>query len=142
MACCDIVVAEAGTRFGFTEVRLGLVPAVISPFVMRRLGPARARRWFVTGELFGAEEARRIGLVDEVAAPDAIDGVVDGVVKAVLRAGPRAVDAAKRLVRDVEAADPVAVHARTAALIASLRVSAEGQEGLRAFLEKREPRWP
>lgn len=142
VACCDVVVAEQGARFGFTEVRLGLVPAVISPFVLRRLGPARARRWFVTGELFGADEARRIGLADEVAPAAQLDAVIDGIVKAVLRAGPRAVDAAKLLVREVEAADPEAVHERTAALIASLRVGAEGQEGLRAFLEKREPRWP
>jgi len=142
VAACDLVVTIDSVKFAFSEVRLGVVPAVISPFVLRRLGPARARRWFVTGELFGADEGRRIGLVDEVAPAEQLDAVIEGITKAVLRAGPRAVDAAKRLVREVEAADSEAVHERTAALIASLRVGAEGQEGLRAFLEKREPRWP
>jgi methylglutaconyl-CoA hydratase len=139
-ACCDVVVAETGTKFGFTEVRLGLVPAVISPFVMRRIGPARARRYFLTGELFGAEEALRIGLADEVAPHEGAEAVVERVVAAILRAGPRAVAAAKRLVRVVEA-DLGAASEYAADTIATLRVQPEAQEGMKAFLEKRDPAW-
>jgi methylglutaconyl-CoA hydratase len=139
-ACCDVVVAETGTKFGFTEVRLGLVPAVISPFVMRRIGAARARRYFLTGELFGAEEAQRIGLADEVTPGGGADAVIERVVASVLRAGPLAVATAKRLVRVVET-DLEAAHEYAADTIATLRVQPEAQEGMRSFLEKRDPTW-
>ena len=128
VACSDIVIASAQTVFGFTEVRLGIVPAVISPFVLPRIG-AHARRYVLTGERFGADVALRIGLVSEVADGD-LDGRVDAVVAHLLAGGPEAVRAAKELVRD-----------RPAGQAAARRTSAEGQDGLRAFLEKRSPAW-
>lgn len=132
VACADVVVATPDATFGFSEVRLGIIPAVISPFVLRRIGSA-ARRYFLTGERFGAEAALRIGLVDEIA--DDVDAAVDAVVGAVLAGGPQAVEEAKRLVRE----RPAGI--RTAEIAAARRTSPEGQEGLRAFLEKRPPSW-
>jgi methylglutaconyl-CoA hydratase len=133
VACADVAVAAPDAVFGFTEVRLGIVPAVISPFVLRKIGPGAARRYFLTGERFDARAAQRIGLVHEVA--DRPEFVVDEVVAAVLEAGPEAARAAKRLVRDAPRGRA------TAELAAKLRTSDEGQEGLRAFLARREPRW-
>jgi methylglutaconyl-CoA hydratase len=133
VACSDIVVADSGTIFGFTEVRLGIIPAVISPFVLPRIG-AHARRYFLTGERFGAEVALRIGLVSEVVEGD-LDERVDAVVSGLLAGGPQAVRAAKQLIRDRPRGD------EAAALAAARRTSAEGQDGLRAFLEKRTPAW-
>jgi methylglutaconyl-CoA hydratase len=129
VACADIVVAAPDATFGFTEVRLGIVPAVISPFVLARIGPGAARRYFVTGERFGAEVALRMGLVHEVT--EDLDAAVEHVVGHILAAGPEAARAAKRLVRDRPTGDA------TAQLAARMRTSPEGQEGLRAFLEKR-----
>jgi methylglutaconyl-CoA hydratase len=129
VACADIVVAAPDAVFGFTEVRLGIVPAVISPFVLARIGGGAARRYFLTGERFGADVALRIGLVHEVA--EDLDAAVGQVAGHLLAAGPEAARAAKRLVRDRPAGEA------TAQLAARLRTSAEGQEGLRAFLEKR-----
>jgi len=140
-ACCDIAVAASEARFGFPEVRLGLVPGVISSFVIRRVGAARARRYFLTGESFSAEEARRIGLIDEVVAVEAIDSVIDGLAQAVLHAGPRAVESAKRLVQVIEASDSAFAAEHAVTTLAGLRVQPEAQEGMRAFLEKRTPRW-
>ncbi|HSK14703.1 MAG TPA: enoyl-CoA hydratase-related protein [Gaiellaceae bacterium] len=128
-ACADVVVAAEDAVFGFTEVRLGIVPAVISPFVLRRIGGGPARRYFLTGERFDAEAALRIGLVHEI-APDP-DEAVARVVEHLLAGGPEAVRAAKRLVRDRPGGEDAAQ------LAAGLRTSDEGQEGLRAFLEKR-----
>ena len=119
--------------FGFTEVRLGIIPAVISPFVLPRIG-AHARRYFLTGERFGADVALRIGLVSEVAGGD-LDSRVESVVASVLAGGPEAVRAAKELVHDRP--DGPA----SAEIAAARRTSAEGQDGLRAFLEKRTPAW-
>jgi methylglutaconyl-CoA hydratase len=133
VACSDIAVAAEDAVFAFSEVRLGIVPAVISPFVFARIGPAAARRWFLTGERFGADVALRIGLIQEVAA--APDDAVAAVVDALLAGGPEAVRAAKALTRE-RPDGPEA--ARTAA---ARRTSEEGQEGLRAFLEKRAPAW-
>jgi methylglutaconyl-CoA hydratase len=133
VACSDIVIADAGTVFGFTEVRLGIVPAVISPFVLPRIGAA-ARRYFLTGERFDAEVALRIGLVSEVADGD-LDAEVHAVVSHLLASGPEAVRAAKQLVRERPDGE------ETARIAAARRTSAEGQEGLRAFLEKRTPAW-
>ncbi len=133
VACCDIVVAEPGAQFAFSEVKLGIVPAVISPFALAKIGPGAARRFFVTGERFTAEVALRIGLVHEVA--DDLDAAVERVVAELLTAGPDAARAAKQLARAPLTAE------ETAARIAAHRTSAEGQEGLRAFLEKRPPRW-
>jgi enoyl-CoA hydratase/carnithine racemase len=128
-ACADVVVAAEDAVFGFTEVRLGIVPAVISPFVLRRIGSGPARRYFLTGERFDAEAALRIGLVHEI-APDPDAAVARGV-EHLLAGGPEAVRAAKQLVRERPGGED------TAHLAARLRTSDEGQEGLRAFLEKR-----
>lgn len=132
VACADVAVARPDAVFGFTEVRLGIVPAVISPFVLRRIGEA-ARRYFLTGERFDARTALRIGLVSEVAEDAA--AACEAIVDAILLAGPEAVREAKRLVRE----RPAGVE--TARIAAARRTSAEGQEGLRAFLERRPPAW-
>lgn len=128
VACSDLVVTHPGTVFGFTEVRLGIIPAVISPFVLAKIG-AHARRYFLTGERFGADVALRIGLVHEVA--DDLDDRIEALVSELLAGGPEAVRAAKELVRKPPSGD------EAAAIAAARRTSAEGQEGLRAFLEKR-----
>jgi methylglutaconyl-CoA hydratase len=133
VACVDIAIAEPGAQFAFSEVKLGIVPAVISPFALAKIGPGAARRWFVTGERFTAETALRIGLIHEVA--DDLDAALDTVLGELLGAGPDAARAAKELARAPQAAD------ETARRIAAHRTSAEGQEGLRAFLEKRAPTW-
>jgi methylglutaconyl-CoA hydratase len=116
--------------FAFSEVKLGIIPAVISPFVFRRIGPANARRYFLTGERFDAQTALRIGLVHELG--DSVDDVVDEL----LSSGPEAVRAAKKLART-----PIQTGEELAQLAAQMRAGAEGQEGLRAFLEKRRPAW-
>lgn len=132
VACADVVLAAEDAVFGFSEVRLGIIPAVISPFALGKIGPA-ARRYFLTGERFDAQTALRIGLVDEVAAD--LDGALESVLAGLLAGGPEAVRAAKRLVRERPQG------AETARIAADRRTSAEGQEGLRAFLEKRAPSW-
>jgi enoyl-CoA hydratase/carnithine racemase len=129
-ACVDIAVAADDAVFGFSEVKLGIIPAVISPFVLAKIGSGAARRYFLTGERFGPEVALRIGLVSEI-GPTA-----DGVVEELLTSGPNAVRGAKRLVR------PEPGDGRTLAeLAARMRTSDEGQDGLRAFLERRKPSW-
>jgi methylglutaconyl-CoA hydratase len=132
-ACCDIAVAGEDAVFGFSEVRLGIIPAVISPMVLAKIGPAAARRYFLTGERFDALTALRIGLVDEVTAD--LDRSVERIVADILAGGPAAVREAKRLV--LEPGDEVDLPARAA----ERRTSPEGQDGLRAFLEKRPPGW-
>ena len=144
VACCDIAVGTPYAKMALTEVKLGLVPAVIAPYVVRAIGPRQARRYFQTAEVIPAETARDIGLLHEVATPEELDGRVEGIVTALLQAGPEALAAAKKLVvmTEVASADErEALKRETAALIARLRVSAEGQEGLSAFLEKRKPGW-
>ena len=143
VACCDIAIGLAGAKFGLTESRLGLLPAVISPYVIAAIGPRQARRWFATAEIFDAAEAHRIGLLHEVAADvDALDGAVERQVALLLKVGPVASAAAKRLVRDVALQpDRDLLDHLNARLIAGLRVSPEGQEGLSAFLDKRAPVW-
>jgi methylglutaconyl-CoA hydratase len=133
VACSDVAIAEPAAQFAFSEVKLGIVPAVISPFALAKIGPGAARRWFVTGERFPAEVALRIGLVHEVA--DDLDAAVERVVTELLSAGPKAARAAKELARAPLGAD------ETARRIAAHRTSEEGQEGLHAFLEKRPPAW-
>jgi methylglutaconyl-CoA hydratase len=132
-ACADVAVAGEDAVFGFSEVRLGIMPSVISPFVLPRIGSGAARRLFLTGERFDAATALRIGLVHEVAAD--LDEAVDRVVADLLAGGPEAVREAKRLVREAPGVPEAAERA------ARLRAGAEGQEGLRAFLEKREGAW-
>jgi methylglutaconyl-CoA hydratase len=133
VACVDIAIASPEAVFAFSEVKLGIVPAVISPFALAKIGPGPARRWFVTGERFDAATALRLGLISEVA--DDLDGAVDRVVDELLGAGPDAARAAKELARAPQTA------LQTAERIAAHRTSDEGQEGLRAFLEKRKPNW-
>ncbi len=132
----DVVVAAEDAVFAFSEVRLGLIPAVVSPFVLSRIGPGPARRYFLTGERFGADVALRIGLVHEVVPEEQLDKAVDRLAAALLAGGPQAVRAAKRLVLDAPLGG-----AEAAARLAERRVSAEAGEGLRAFLERRPPRW-
>jgi methylglutaconyl-CoA hydratase len=141
-AVADVVLAAADARFGFTEVKLGILPAIISPFVLARIGQGHARALFMTGERFDAERALRIGLVHEV-LPDepALDGRVDAVVDELLAAGPTAVRAAKSLVRAHRDMAAAAFAAEALDVAARQRVSPEGQEGLGAFLEKRTPSW-
>lgn len=141
MAACDIVVAAAGTRFQFSEVRLGIVPAVISPFCIRRLGEMKALRLFLTGEPIDAAKALEYGLVDVVAADGELDAAVDKVLSDLGKAGPKALVAAKELVLRVTKLEGEAALAYTADLIARLRVSDEAVEGMTAFLEKRPAAW-
>lgn len=132
VACADVAVSWPDAVFGFTEVRLGIVPAVISPFVLPKIG-AHARRYFLTGERFDAETALRIGLVSEV-SEDA-GGACERIVEEILRGGPIAVREAKRLARERPGAEEVV------RIAAARRTSDEGQDGLRAFLERRRPGW-
>jgi len=142
VACCDIAIGASGAKFGLTESRLGLLPAVISPYVVAAIGPRQARRWFATGEAFDAARALEMGLLHDVVDADALDAAVERQVALLLRAGPIAAAAAKRLVREVALEpDRDRLDASNAALIAALRVSPEGQEGLSAFLDKRAPAW-
>jgi methylglutaconyl-CoA hydratase len=140
--CCDIVLARADARFGFTEVRLGLVPATIAPFALARIGRSHARALFLTGEVFPAAHAKAIGLVHEVHADDAaLDGAVERVLAALHRGGPQALRAAKALLAELRDGDPAPQSRRAAQAIAQRRASDEGREGIAAFLERREPRW-
>jgi methylglutaconyl-CoA hydratase len=133
VACADVAVAATDAQFAFSEVKLGIVPSVISPFALAKIGPSAARRYFVTGERFGAEVALRIGLVHEV--DDDVDTALERMLGELLSAGPEAARHAKRLVLDRP--DGLATERR----IAERRTSDEGQEGLRAFLDKRKPDW-
>jgi methylglutaconyl-CoA hydratase len=140
LACvCDVVVAADGTKFCFSEVKLGLSPAVISAFAIRKIGLSQARRYFLTAEVFEAEEAKRIGLVHEVC--DVVVARVSEAVSALMAAGPKAVRRAKALAKQVAFMESRAALDISAKVIASLRVSDDGQEGVRAFLEKRPPSW-
>ena len=142
VAAGDIAIGVPEARFGLTESRLGLLPAVISPYVMAAIGSRHARRYFASAEIFDAAEAMHIGLLHEVADASALDGAVQRQVDLLLKAGPMAAASAKLLVRDVAAGgDAEAIDQANAALIARLRVSDEGQEGIGAFLEKRKPAW-
>jgi methylglutaconyl-CoA hydratase len=143
VACADMAVAIEGTKFRLSEVRLGLTPATISPFVVSKIGAGQARRWFLTAEGFGAAEAERMGLVHAVAADETqVDAVIAGWLDHLAAAAPGAVADAKALVRDV-AGRPVTdtLRALTAERIAARRASAEGREGLAAFFDKRPPEW-
>jgi methylglutaconyl-CoA hydratase len=143
VACADMAVAIEGAKFRLSEVRLGLTPATISPFVVAKIGAGQARRWFLTAEGFGAAEAERMGLVHAVAADDAAaDAQIATLLDHLAAAAPGAVADAKTLIRDV-AGRPVSdeLRALTATRIAARRASAEGREGLAAFFDKRPPEW-
>ena len=140
-AVCDIAVAEQRTVFGFTEVKLGILPAVISPFALAKIGRSAARELFLTGARFSADRAREIGLVHAVVPAADLDDTVAGYLREILSAAPEGIAAAKALVQNIfdksiDDATPL-----TASVIAARRVSPEGQEGMRAFLEKRKPSW-
>ena len=142
VAACDIVVAAEGVNFCLSEVKLGLIPATISPYVIRAMGEQASRRWFLTAERFDAREAHRLGLAHEVVPAEALDATVAAIVKALAGNSPNAVREAKKLVRDI-AGVPVddALLADTAGRIAAIRASGEGREGVASFLEKRKPAW-
>jgi len=141
-AACDIVIASDDSFFALSEVRLGIIPAVISPFVLHAIGARQARRFFLTGERFDAAKAKEIGLAHMTCLRAQMEATLDGVVKNLLACGPAAQKEAKTLIRLV-AGRPVddAVMGETAGIIARLRATAEGKEGVAAFLEKRKPNW-
>ncbi len=142
VAACDIAIVADSVNFCLSEVRLGLIPATISPYVIKAMGENAARRYFLTAERFSAAEAQRLGFAHAVVAADELDATVAGVLKALVTASPHAVKEAKKLVQDVAGA-PVTelLVADTVARIAAIRASDEGREGVRAFLEKRKPDW-
>jgi len=144
IACCDVAIAVDGARFALTEVRLGLAPAVIAPYVVNAIGERQARRWFLSAEAFDAARACELGLVHEVAPAAGFDAAVERVIAALLEGGPRAQVHAKQLLqrsRPRSAAAARALRKLTVRTIAQLRAGAEGQEGLSACLEKRKPNW-
>jgi methylglutaconyl-CoA hydratase len=141
LAACDIAVASTEARFGLSEVKIGVVPAAISPYVLRRIGEGRARRYFLTGERFDARRAEEIGLVNAAVAPAELDAKVEGIVSSLLSSGPEALAKAKELLTRVPGMSFEEAKRYTAEMIASLRTSAEAQEGMAAFLEKRKPKW-
>jgi len=141
ISVCDIVIAADSARLAFSEVKLGIAPAVISPYVLRKIGQTHARVLFVTGERFSATRGREIGLIHTVVPIEELDVVVEKTVRELLRSGPNALRACKSLALNVGQMDHATARQYTAETIAALRVSAEGQEGLRSFLEKRDPNW-
>ena len=144
VACCDIAIGVDGAKFALSEVKLGLVPAVISPYVVAAIGLREARRLFVTGEVFDADEARRVGLLHAVVAGGELDAAIERQLHLLAKAGPLAQREAKQLALRIGGADPATaerIDTENAELIARLRVSPEGQHGLGAFLDKRAPAW-
>ena len=141
VAACDIPVAALGTEFGFTEVRLGIIPAVISPYVVSKIGESAARELFLTGQRFEAVKAAEIGLVRQAVPEEDLDQVVESRVAELLQSGPRAVAEAKSLIREVAWRRVEDVQRYTVERIADIRITPEAQEGMKAFLEKRKPYW-
>ena len=141
VAVCDVVVAGKSATFGFPEVRLGILPAVVSPFVLRAIGPRAARDLFLTGDRFDAREALRVGLVHQVVAAEELAAAGDRKIASLLASGPEAVRVAKVLIAEVAWKSPEEVATKTVQTIAERRASAEAKEGLTAFLEKRKPAW-
>ena len=142
VSCCDMAVAASAASFSLSEVKIGLVPATISPYVIAAIGQRAVRRYFVTAERFDAHRAMEIGLVNEVVDAEQLDQEIDCLIDALLANGPQAIIAAKRLVFDI-AGKPIDQQLidSTCETIAAIRVSEQGQEGLQAFLEKRKPHW-
>ncbi|MEI2611815.1 MAG: enoyl-CoA hydratase-related protein [Candidatus Promineifilaceae bacterium] len=142
VSCCDIVVAVERATFAFSEVRLGIIPAVISPFVLAKIGVAQGRELFLTGERFAAHHAQRLGLVHYLVADEVeLDAKVQERIEQLLQAAPGAIAAAKNLIRTVAYQPKTTMRENTATLIAQRRASEEGREGMSAFLEKRKPGW-
>lgn len=140
-AICDVAVAEADTVFGFTEAKLGILPAVISPYVVPKIGASAARELFLTGMRFSADKAKEIGLVHQVVPTSQLDDAVERYIDELLSASPSAIAASKALIPKVWGRSPADATVITAEAIATQRVSSEGQEGLKAFLDKRKPQW-
>jgi methylglutaconyl-CoA hydratase len=140
-AVCDIAVASSEAKFGFGEAKLGIIPAMISPYVLRKTGPGPAREYFLTGDRFSAERAKEIGLVHEVVPPDRLDEAVNAKVASLLTSAPGAIAEGKKLIRQVTGMNAGEAREYTLAKIAELRAAPEGQEGMRAFLEKRKANW-
>ena len=142
VAACDIAIASHDARFCLSEVKLGLIPSMISPYVLKAMGERHARRFFLSAEVFDAAEAYRIGFVNDLAAPEELDGTINALLGHLLLASPNALAETKRLIRDV-VGRPIndELTSDTAARIAAARASAEGQEGIAAFFEKRTPSW-
>ncbi len=142
VSCCDMAVAASAASFSLSEVKIGLVPATISPYVIAAIGQRAARRYFVTAERFNAHRAMEIGLVNEVVDAEQLDQEIDRLIDALLANGPEAIITAKRLVIDIagKVIDQQLIDS-TCETIAAIRVSEQGQEGLQAFLEKRKPHW-
>jgi methylglutaconyl-CoA hydratase len=142
VAACDIAIASVEAKFCLSEVKLGLIPAMISPYVIRAMGEPRARRYFLTGEVFDAAEAYRIGFVHDIAPAEELDGEVNAILGHLVQGGPLALAQCKKLIRDV-AGRPIddALTDDTAARIAQARATDEAQEGIAAFFEKRKPKW-
>jgi methylglutaconyl-CoA hydratase len=141
VAVCDIAVAAEGCLFGFPEARLGLVPGVISPYVLRKIGMSHTRHLFLTGERFDAAEALRLGLVHRVVGPEALDDAVADVLRALHACAPQAIAGGKVLLRKLQDADTARGQALARDAITDARASSDGREGLTAFLEKRKPGW-
>ncbi len=141
VAVCDMAIAARSAKFSFSEVKIGVVPACIGPYVVKKMGEGKARELFITGERMNAERAHEVGLVNKVVDDDQLDDAVDALVKTLLSSGPEAVAMAKKLVSEVPEMTPAQFKPYTAEMIAKLRVSDEGQEGMDAFLNKRKPNW-
>jgi methylglutaconyl-CoA hydratase len=141
VSACDIVIAQENAVFSLSEVKLGLVPACISPYVLKKAGEGACRELFLSGERFSAEKAFRIGLVNEVVAEDQLDSAVDLKLEQILKNGPKAMGVCKQLLENVAEMELSKAKGYTADVLSKIRVSDEGQEGMRAFLEKRPPAW-
>ncbi len=141
VSCCDVAIAAEGAVFGLSEVRIGLVPATIGPYVIAAMGVRAARRYMLTGERFGAAEALRLGLIHRAVPAEGLDAAVEEAAAALALGGPAALAETKALVASLGGLATERVRAETAALIARVRASAEGREGVASFLEKRKPAW-
>lgn len=142
VACCDIAIGSKLSKFCLSEVKLGLIPATISPYVIEAIGARAARRYFMTAEVFSSRRARRLGLLSEAVTEEELDPTIEDLIVPILKNGPQAVAAAKKIVLDIKHLGAgEALIEQTSASIAAIRVSDEGQEGLSAFLDKRRPNW-
>lgn len=141
VAVCDLVIADERARFAFSEVKLGIAPAVISPYIIRKIGETNARALFVTGERFSANRGHMLGLVHAIVPSEHLDDAIQKAVDELVSSGPLAIRASKALALNVSSMSHEHARHYTTEMIAHLRVSEEGQEGLSAYLEKREPRW-
>ena len=141
LAVSDVVIASKAAKFGFTEVNLGIIPAVVSPYVMSKIGYSQTRSLFLSAEIFSVEKAEEIGLVHEIAEPELLDARADELLKDLSKGGSSAQAICKKWLRELREMDIERAREESARTIAGLRVSPEGQEGMRAFLEKRKPNW-